>query len=146
MFASRAARLARARPLTAATIIRPLMATPSFHTRAALRKDNGNNSNSKKPAAAEEEAAPGSYARTDETITVEYPAEHELPSSKPVVGAGRADMHVFPTLPNFSLEGNVGVVTGGARGLGLVMGQGMVVSGADLAIVDLNSEWQRISC
>lgn len=44
------------------------------------------------------------------------------------------------TLPTFSLEGNVAVVTGGARGLGLVMGQALVVSGADLAIVDLNSE------
>jgi NAD(P)-dependent dehydrogenase (short-subunit alcohol dehydrogenase family) len=34
----------------------------------------------------------------------------------------------------------VGIVTGGARGLGLVMGQGMVISGSDLAIVDLNKE------
>lgn len=33
------------------------------------------------------------------------------------------------------------MVTGGARGLGLVMGQGIVVSGGDLAIVDLNSEF-----
>jgi D-arabinitol 2-dehydrogenase len=31
------------------------------------------------------------------------------------------------------------VVTGGARGLGLVMGQALINSGADLAIVDLNS-------
>lgn len=37
------------------------------------------------------------------------------------------------------------MVTGGARGLGLVMGQGMVVSGADLAIVDLNSEFCHFS-
>lgn len=43
------------------------------------------------------------------------------------------------TLPTFSLEGKVAVVTGGARGLGLVMGQGLIESGADLAIVDLNS-------
>lgn len=83
----------------------------------------------------------GSFARTDDSITVEYPQEHELPSSEPVTGAGRAGMHVYPTLATFSLEGNVGVVTGGARGLGLVMGQGMVVSGADLAIVDMNSEY-----
>lgn len=82
----------------------------------------------------------GSFARTDDSITVEYPQEHELPSSEPVSGAGRAGMHVYPTLATFSLEGKVGVVTGGARGLGLVMGQGMVVSGADLAIVDMNSE------
>lgn len=82
----------------------------------------------------------GSFARTDDTITVEYPNDHELPSSEPVTGAGRAGMHVYPTLATFSLEGKVAVVTGGARGLGLVMGQGLVVSGADLAIVDMNSE------
>lgn len=82
----------------------------------------------------------GTFARTDDSITVEYPEDHELPSSGPIVGAGRAGLHVYPTLAAFSLQGNVGVVTGGARGLGLVMGQGMVVSGADLAIVDMNSK------
>ncbi|KXX80861.1 D-arabinitol 2-dehydrogenase [ribulose-forming] [Madurella mycetomatis] len=85
-------------------------------------------------------AAAGSYARTDDSITVEYPPDEQLPSSKPVVGTGRAGAHVFPTLASFSLQGKVGIVTGGARGLGLVMGQGMVISGADLAIVDLNKE------
>ena len=44
------------------------------------------------------------------------------------------------TLPSFSLEGKVAVVTGGVRGLGLVMGQALIQSGADLAIVDLNSQ------
>lgn len=83
--------------------------------------------------------AGGSYARTDNSITVEYPSAGSLPSSQPVSGAGRAGANVFPTLASFSLQGKVGVVTGGARGLGLVMGQGMVISGADLAIVDLNS-------
>lgn len=34
----------------------------------------------------------------------------------------------------------MGVITGGARGLGLVMTQAMVISGADVAIVDLNKE------
>ena len=48
-------------------------------------------------------------------------------------------MHSKRTLASFSLEDRVGVVTGGARGLGLVMGQALVVSGADVAIVDLNS-------
>lgn len=47
------------------------------------------------------------------------------------MGGGGA--HGLPPLATFSLQGRVGVVTGGARGLGLVMGQGMVVSGADLA-------------
>jgi NAD(P)-dependent dehydrogenase (short-subunit alcohol dehydrogenase family) len=46
---------------------------------------------------------------------------------------------VKPTLPTFSLDGHVGIVTGGARGLGLVMGQGMVFSGSNLALVDMNS-------
>jgi len=44
------------------------------------------------------------------------------------------------TLASFSLEDKVGLVTGGARGLGLVMSQALVVSGSDVAIVDLNSE------
>lgn len=80
------------------------------------------------------ESANGSLARTDESITVKHPMEHEIPSSEPIAGAAQ-----HPTLSKFSLQGKVGVVTGGARGLGLVMGQGIVVSGADLAIVDMNS-------
>lgn len=87
----------------------------------------------------ESDAAPGSFARTDDSITVEYPEDHELPSSKFV--QGRGGQHMKRTLAAFSLEGRVGVVTGGARGLGLVMGQGMVISGANLAIVDMNSEF-----
>lgn len=81
---------------------------------------------------------PGGFARTDESITVEYPEDGELPPSVPV--QGRGGQHMKRTLASFSLEGKVGVVTGGARGLGLVMGQGMVISGANLAIVDLNQE------
>ena len=53
--------------------------------------------------------------------------------------------YVKPTLASFSLDGNVGLVTGGARGLGLVIGQGMVYSGSDLALVDMNSE-SHINC
>lgn len=82
-----------------------------------------------------EPAHAGSFARTDDSITVEYPEENELPASSPITGAGR-----HHTLSTFSLDGKVSIVTGGARGLGLVMGQGLVVSGADLAIVDLNSK------
>lgn len=84
-------------------------------------------------------SAPGSFARTDDSITVEYPEEGDLPSSVPI--QGRGGQHMKRTLASFSLEGKVGVVTGGARGLGLVMGQGMVISGANLAIVDMNSEY-----
>ncbi|KAI5300497.1 hypothetical protein KEM55_007003 [Ascosphaera atra] len=44
------------------------------------------------------------------------------------------------TLASFSLEGSVTAVTGGARGLGMVMGYACVESGSDLAIVDLNEQ------
>ncbi|KAH6610982.1 gluconate 5-dehydrogenase [Trichoderma cornu-damae] len=81
---------------------------------------------------------PGSHSRTDANVEIEYPAEHELPSSRPVSGTG--GQYVKPTLSSFSLYGNVGVVTGGARGLGLVIGQGMVYSGSDLALVDMNKD------
>jgi D-arabinitol 2-dehydrogenase len=79
----------------------------------------------------------GSFARTDASVQVEYPEENELPSSAPL--QGRGGLHFKRTLASFSLEGKVGVVTGGARGLGLVMSQALVISGADIAIVDLNS-------
>lgn len=78
----------------------------------------------------------GSQARTDNTIVVEYP-EDGHPSEPPI--QGRGGPHLKRTLAQFSLEGRVGVVTGGARGLGLVMAQSLVASGADVALVDLNS-------
>ncbi|KPM38179.1 hypothetical protein AK830_g8401 [Neonectria ditissima] len=79
-----------------------------------------------------------SYSRTDPDVQVQYPEDHELPVSKPVSGQG--GQFSKPTLASLSLEGKVVVITGGARGLGLVMGQGCVFSGADLAIVDLNKD------
>ncbi|KUJ09856.1 NAD(P)-binding protein [Mollisia scopiformis] len=99
----------------------------SIHSTTALRRDEE-----------KQEGHEGSFARTDESIQVEYPEEGDLPSSAPV--QGRGGMHFRRTLASFSLEGRVGVVTGGARGLGLVMSQAMVISGADVAIVDLNKE------
>lgn len=88
-------------------------------------------------ATTEETGHEGSASRTDDTIRYEHPDdESELPSSKPVQGRGK-DLR---TLASFSLEDKVGVVTGGARGLGLVMSQAMIVSGADVAIVDMNSK------
>jgi hypothetical protein len=122
----------------AAATTGPLLATKNHQTRTYVKESRqrpqASNRDKSEPTHA------GTFARTDDSITVEYPEDHELPSSGPIVGAGRAGLHVYPTLANFSLQGNVGVVTGGARGLGLVMGQGMVVSGADLAIVDMNSK------
>ncbi|CAJ2504025.1 Uu.00g114190.m01.CDS01 [Anthostomella pinea] len=112
------------------TVARP--AAAFLHTNppmsSAANKDNKHNNSNQ----------PGSFARTDDSITVEYPEDQDLPSSTPV--QGRGGLHMKRTLASFSLEGKVGVVTGGARGLGLVMGQGMVISGANLAIVDMNKE------
>lgn len=85
-----------------------------------------------------QDGKPGSYSRTDKTIEVEYPEEDELPSSRPVRGV--PGQYVKPTLGSFTLDGNVGIVTGGARGLGLVIGQGMVYSGSNLALVDMNKD------
>jgi NAD(P)-dependent dehydrogenase (short-subunit alcohol dehydrogenase family) len=80
----------------------------------------------------------GKYARTDESVVIEYPDDAHMPS-QPVV-QGRGGMHFKRTLAQFSLENRVTLVTGGARGLGLVMSQGIVASGSNLAIVDLNKE------
>lgn len=79
----------------------------------------------------------GRFSRTDNTVSIEYPGEDLEPTSVPV--QGRGGMHFKRTLASFSLEGRVGIVTGGARGLGLVMSQALVISGCDVAIVDLNS-------
>ncbi|APA11008.1 hypothetical protein SS1G_03290 [Sclerotinia sclerotiorum 1980 UF-70] len=121
-----AARAARAS--TKATLPRTLPALSSrpIHNTASLREK------------IDDPLHEGSFARTDSSVHVEYPEEHELPSSKPV--QGRGGLHFKRTLASFSLEGRVGVVTGGARGLGLVMSQAMVISGADIAIVDMNKE------
>jgi D-arabinitol 2-dehydrogenase len=45
-----------------------------------------------------------------------------------------------PTLSTFSLAGRVCAVTGGAQGLGLVMSQALVMSGASVALIDLQSK------
>lgn len=80
---------------------------------------------------------PGSHSRTDSDVEIPFPPEEELPSD-PLRRAG--GQYVKPTLQTFSLHKNVGLVTGGARGLGLVIAQGMVYSGADVALVDMNSK------
>ena len=46
-----------------------------------------------------------------------------------------------PTLSTFSLAGRVCVVTGGAQGLGLVMSRALVMSGASVALIDLQSNF-----
>ncbi|KAI9694380.1 MAG: hypothetical protein M1820_008980 [Bogoriella megaspora] len=80
----------------------------------------------------------GSFSRTDKSIQVEYPEEADYPAGRPV--QGRGGYHFRRTLASFSLEDRTAIVTGGARGLGLVMSQACVVSGANVAIVDLNKD------
>lgn len=80
----------------------------------------------------------GQFARTDPKHQFEHPEEQHYPKSQVV--QGRGGEHNMRTLASFSMENKVGVVTGGARGLGLVMTQALVISGADVAIVDMNSK------
>ena len=88
---------------------------------------------------ASEDQHEGAFGRTDNSIIIEHPDEAEHPPSQPV--QGRGGLHFKRTLASFTLEGRVAVVTGGARGLGLVMSQACVISGADVAIVDLSSKF-----
>ncbi|KAK6532822.1 hypothetical protein TWF281_006994 [Arthrobotrys megalospora] len=77
----------------------------------------------------------GAATRIDPDITYRHPAQ--VPQDAP---AQVAPTHHKRTLPIFSLEGKTCVVTGGARGLGYVMSQAFIESGANVAIVDLNGE------
>jgi hypothetical protein len=101
------ARAVRASP--APIVTRPVQGICSqrpFHSTSPLLQDEKDN-----------EEHEGPFARTDSSVQVEYPEEDDLPSSAPV--QGRGGLHFKRTLASFSLEGRVGVVTGGARGLGL---------------------------
>lgn len=80
----------------------------------------------------------GAFSRIDDQVQIPHPDEHQISRSAP--GVGRSGPHPKRTLASFSLEGRVAVITGGARGLGLVMAQALIISGADVAIVDLNSK------
>lgn len=106
-------------------------------TRLALEKDDRQAATTAAPEG-ESGGHEGSFARTDDSVRVKYPAEKDFPKSLHV--QGRGGLHFKRTLASFSMEGKVGVVTGGARGLGLVMSQALVISGADVAIVDLNRD------
>ncbi|KAL1970983.1 hypothetical protein VTN77DRAFT_2817 [Rasamsonia byssochlamydoides] len=129
--ALRAVNKATSRPTAIRGASRPSLAT---NTRCISSSSSRLQDDSKNASAPHE----GSYARTDESVVIEYPKDEEVPRS-PIV-QGRGGMHFKRTLATFSLENKVSVVTGGARGLGLVMGQALVASGSDLAIVDLNKE------
>ncbi|KAI4855634.1 NAD(P)-binding protein [Aureobasidium sp. EXF-8846] len=90
-----------------------------------------------KPIPEEKGEHVGSFSRTDNSIEIPFD-EKTVPSQEPV--QGRGGFHFQRTLASFTLEGKTAIVTGGARGLGLVMAQALVVSGADVALVDLNKE------
>ncbi|KAK6594593.1 short chain dehydrogenase [Botrytis cinerea] len=133
------ARAARASTKAASSRTLPALSSRPIHNTASLREK------------LDDPPHEGSFARTDSSVHVEYPEEHELPSSKPV--QGRGGLHFKRTLASFSLEGRVGVVTGGARGLGLVMSQAMVTAhyadvssqeSVDAAIAEIISQHGKI--
>ncbi|KFZ01881.1 hypothetical protein V500_00575, partial [Pseudogymnoascus sp. VKM F-4518 (FW-2643)] len=78
----------------------------------------------------------------DESIKAATPPSLATENSRKNAGTTSA---FNPTLPSFSLAGKTAVITGGARGLGLAMSKALVMSGADLAIVDLNSKLKTTS-
>lgn len=116
-------------------IIRPLTSTTTLYS--------GDKRSTKGFVDSDSDDHEGSFSRTDSRVSFNYPEEHEIPRSTPV--QGRGGLHFKPTLASFSLEGRVSVITGGARGLGLVMSQALVISGANVAIVDLNSKLQILN-
>ena len=125
--------------LTSAAILKPtnFARNLSCSTRFYKEEREKRVPNAASRALEREEKHEGAFGRTDNTIRIEHPDEIDHPPSKPV--QGRGGLHFKRTLASFTLEGRVAVVTGGARGLGLVMSQACVISGADVAIVDLNS-------
>ncbi|OJJ57032.1 hypothetical protein ASPSYDRAFT_1112736 [Aspergillus sydowii CBS 593.65] len=126
---------------TALAAVRPHFLRPLSITVPRSQKDDSDDPLIKATTRAPEGAAgesEGKYARIDENVVIEYPDDENMPPS-PVV-QGRGGMHFKRTLAQFSLENRVTLVTGGARGLGLVMAQGIVASGSNLAIVDLNRD------
>lgn len=124
------------RPPTAAAVTRSAQRAFSAFPRRLDEKDDRHIdlTTAGKPGAHPHE---GQFSRTDKTIQIEHPEEEYHPPSQPI--QGRGGYHFKRTLASFSLQDRVGVVTGGARGLGLVMSQALVISGCDVAIVDLNS-------
>jgi D-arabinitol 2-dehydrogenase len=119
----------------AGSAIRPFTTTVSRFDKSV---EEDHDAASSSAAAGESGDHEGQFARTRENIVVEYPEEKDLPPSQPV--QGRGGFHFKRTLAAFSMEGKTAIVTGGARGLGLVMAQALVTSGADVAIVDMNKE------
>ncbi|KAJ5192038.1 uncharacterized protein N7498_011023 [Penicillium cinerascens] len=123
----------------ASPFFRPLSSTvPLFkHEKKDPKKDNFLAATTKAPEGVSGEQE-GRFARTDKNVKIEYPDDANMPRS-PIV-QGRGGVHLKRTLAQFSLENKVSLVTGGARGLGLIMAQALVASGSDVDIVDLNKQ------
>jgi len=130
--ATRAAASARAAPVAARPVSAVLQSRPLSTTSALRVKDE---EAGKIPQ--EEGQHIGTHSRTDNRIEIPYNEESQ-PQQKPVQGRGA--FHFKRTLASFSLEDKVGLVTGGARGLDLVMAQSLVISGSNVALVDLNKD------
>lgn len=125
--------------LTSAALYKAIYSTRPITCSTKLYKEDKRTPNVASRALENEDQHAGAFGRTDNTIVIEHPDESEHPPSVPV--QGRGGLHFKRTLASFTLEGRVAVITGGARGLGLVMSQACVISGADVAIVDLNSKY-----
>lgn len=82
------------------------------------------------------------YAKLQQISQVDGSIKAGTMSKNSRENAGATTPAFNPTLPFFSLTGKTAVITGGARGLGLAMSKALVMSGADLAIVDINSKLQ----
>ena len=137
------AKLLRATPKMNTRLISLALHKPTYTVRPITCSSKLYKEDKRTPRAAErvlqnEDGHAGAFSRTDNTVMIEHPDEESHPPSTPI--AGRGGMHFKRTLASFSLEKRVCVVTGGARGLGLVMSQACLLSGADVAIVDLNSK------
>ena len=121
------------------TLTKPAYAIrPITHSTKLYKEDKRQPNIASRALELSEESHEGAFGRTDNTIVIEHPEWDKHPPSKPV--QGRGGLHFKRTLASFTLEGRSVIVTGGARGLGLVMSQACVISGADVAIVDLNSK------
>lgn len=123
----------------AARIIRPISSSVlRLHPKNEHPKGQGRGREQASVSKDADRGQEGKFSRTDDQVQITRPDENHMPRSVP--GVGRSGSHLKRTLPSFSLDGRVAVMTGGARGLGLVMAQALIVSGADVAIVDLNSK------
>ena len=124
--------------ITSLSLSKPIYSVRPITCTTKLYKEDKRTPSAAERALENELAHEGAFGRTDNTIRIEHPDESEHPPDKAI--QGRGGLHFKRTLASFTLEGGVAVVTGGARGLGLVMSQACVISGADVAIVDLNSQ------